>query len=106
MFWNIARQLAHQHDPRPALVARALGMDVAGWPADPATHLGMAQRLLQANPAAFAALMSRLDQLELGIPTPQGKGPIKLLEALLWEVTLRGKRLIGPPRASSLRIPL
>lgn len=61
------------NDPRPALVAAAVGMDQPGWPADPATHLGMAQNLLRNDPTAFAILMHRLDQLELGSSSPRGK---------------------------------
>lgn len=88
MFWNIARQLAPQHDPRPALVAKALGMDIAGWPADPVSHLGMAQRLLRTDPSAFSALMSRLDQLELGSPTPRVGRHFKAFTCLRPEISM------------------
>jgi len=64
----IANKLAPhlKKDPRPDLVAEALGMDQPGWPADPKTHLGMAQELLRTDPEAFAVLMHYVDQLDLG----------------------------------------
>ena len=66
----------HKIDPRPALVAEALGMDQPGWPADPATHLAMAQSLLRDNPTAFALLMSLVDQFHLGGEPAQGRRSI------------------------------
>lgn len=68
MIRHIAYRLAPHltNDPRPALVAEAVGMDQPGWPADPKTHLRMAQELLRRDPEAFAILMNYVDQLDLG----------------------------------------
>ena len=74
MFRIIATKIVPMlmHDPRPALVAEILGMDQPGWARDPATHLALAVALLNEDPAAFADLMNKVDQVALGSVIKRG----------------------------------
>lgn len=66
MTLNTSSASASIPDPRPELVARILGRELAGWPVNPLLHLSFAEKLQRANPLGFLVLVALLDKKELG----------------------------------------